>query len=58
MDKIVITHLVGAGDDLFALDSRGRVWALLEEGESRPRWELLPELPQAELREVKTEGGS
>lgn len=56
MDKIVITQLVGVGDDLFALDSKGRVWALLEEGESRPRWEALPDVPQGELREVKTEG--
>lgn len=54
-NKIVITQLVGAGEDIVALDSAGRAWILDEDNH---RWELLPEIPQAELREVKSGEGA
>jgi hypothetical protein len=55
MDKYFITQLCGAGEDVVALDNRGRAWILDDDNH---RWEALPELPQDDRREVKSEAGS
>jgi hypothetical protein len=51
-DRIRIVQIIGAGEDIVALDSLGRAWILDEDDRSK-KWEPLPEVPQGDLREVK-----